>query len=55
MAGLLFGGGVWALAYLGIMPALGLYPPVDQEHPMRQATLIAAHAAYGITTAEVAQ
>lgn len=52
IAGLLYGGGLWALSYLGLMPALGLYPRPKEDYPSRVATMIAAHALYGVTTSE---
>lgn len=50
-AGLLFGGMVWSASYLGLMPALGLYPRPDEDAPPRLAVMIAAHAVYGVTLA----
>ena len=51
--GLLFGMVVWAAAYLGLMPALGLYPWPHQDRPARRRTMILAHAVYGLTFAEI--
>lgn len=51
-AGLLFGGIVWAVSYLGVMPALDLYPAPDDDSSSRTATMIAAHAVFGVSLAE---
>ncbi|HWV35331.1 MAG TPA: DUF6789 family protein [Thermomicrobiales bacterium] len=47
--GLLYGGAVWAVNYLGIMPALGLYPAPERDTRERTAVMIAAHAVYGVS------
>lgn len=52
VAGLLFGGAVWAISYLGLMPGLHLYLWPDEDTKGRQGTMIAAHAVYGVTLAE---
>ena len=52
-AGLAHGGAVWALSYLGLMPALGLYPWPDDDSRPRAAVMIIAHAVFGIVTAAV--
>jgi hypothetical protein len=52
-AGLLFGGAVWAVSYLGLMPALELYPQVDDDTPRRTAVMIAAHAVFGTSLANL--
>lgn len=49
LAGLIFGGGLWTFGYLGLTPALDLYPPPDRDAPEHQATIIAGHAVYGVT------
>jgi hypothetical protein len=54
-SGLLFGGALWALGYLGVMPAMGLYPPPERDDPARAVALVAAHAVYGLTTAGAAR
>lgn len=54
LSGLLFGEGVWALSYLGLMPALELYPRADHDDPSRLRTMVVAHAVYGAATAELA-
>jgi hypothetical protein len=55
IAGLLFGETVWAVSYLGIVPALGLYPWPKDDSKSRMAVMIAAHAVYGISTAKLDQ
>jgi hypothetical protein len=52
-AGLLVGGGVWAVSYVGYLPALGLYPPPSDDTSPRTVTMIVAHAIYGIALAEI--
>lgn len=49
--GLLFGGALWGVGYLGALPALGLYPPPEDDSSARTAVMIAAHAVYGTTLA----
>jgi hypothetical protein len=51
LAGLLFGGLVWAGSYLGLMPALGLYPWPREDRQSRMLVMIVAHAVYGVVTA----
>lgn len=46
-AGAAYGVGVWASAYLGWLPALGIMPPADRDRPGRPASMIAAHLVYG--------
>lgn len=52
-AGLLYGGAVWGVSYLGLMPSLGLYPGPKADSPLRAAVMIVAHVVFGVTTAEV--
>jgi hypothetical protein len=47
-AGLIFGGAVWGVSYLGILPALELFPSAKDDSPQRQQVMIAAHAVYGV-------
>ena len=51
-AGLLYGAGVWGVSYLGVMPALGLYPWPDADSRSRTAVMVAAHAVFGIAVAQ---
>jgi uncharacterized membrane protein YagU involved in acid resistance len=51
LAGAMYGAGLWAISYLGWLPALGLFPkPADSPGP-RRATMIAAHLVYGLALA----
>lgn len=52
-AGLLFGGAVWGVSYVGIMPALDLYPSAKDDSEPRQAVMIAAHAVFGTALASI--
>jgi hypothetical protein len=52
-AGLVFGGVVWGVSYLGYLPALGLYPWPDADVRPRLAVMVVAHAVYGVTVAVV--
>lgn len=52
LAGLLFGGLVWATAYVGYLPMLKLYPWPDRDRTSRMAVMIGAHAVYGTALAE---
>ena len=47
-AGLVWGGGVWAVSYGLLMPAMGLYPPPSRQDPARSAWMLVAHAVYGV-------
>ena len=39
--------GVWAVSYLGWIPALGLMPPATDDEPGRPPTMIASHLVFG--------
>src|ERR687897_1892580 len=47
VAGLLFGGAVWGISYISLMPSLSLYPPAHEDSNQRQVVMIAAHAVFG--------
>jgi NAD(P)-dependent dehydrogenase (short-subunit alcohol dehydrogenase family) len=49
--GRLFGLGVWALNYSGLLPEFGLMPPVRKDRFGRPTSMIAAHLAYGTALA----
>lgn len=52
-AGPVFGLSVWAVGYLGFVPALRLYPwPANDSRP-RQVVMIVAHGLFGLTVAGV--
>src|SRR5215216_4378698 len=46
--GTALGLGVWAVGYLGCLPALGLMPPVQQQETKEVAGPIAQHIIFGI-------
>lgn len=52
-SGLIYGGALWGISYLGLMPLLGLYPFPSDDRPSRVAVMIAAHGVYGETLAAV--
>jgi hypothetical protein len=52
-SGLIYGGALWAISYLGVMPALGLYPFPSDDSRSRVAVMIAAHGVYGEALATV--
>ena len=45
--GALFGLGVWAGSYLGLLPLLGMHPPATRETAERNSMMIAAHLVWG--------
>ena len=47
--GMGYGVVVWAVSYLGLLPALGLMRPATQHAPQRNALMIAAHLVWGAT------
>jgi uncharacterized membrane protein YagU involved in acid resistance len=49
VSGALYGLSVWFLAYVGVLPELGLYPDPVEDSTARQAVLVAAHVVYGAT------
>lgn len=46
--GLVFGELVWAVSYLGYLPAMKLYPAPDDDAPPRTVVMMAAHAVFGV-------
>ena len=48
-AGAGFGLLVWAVSYLGLMPALDLHPPATRDTARRNLLMIAAHLVWGAT------
>lgn len=52
--GMIYGLAVWAVNYLGVMPALGLFPPPRRAGRRRTAVMIIAHLVYGATLARLA-
>ncbi|MBA2468114.1 MAG: hypothetical protein H0V37_01765 [Chloroflexia bacterium] len=53
--GLIFGALVWAVSYLGYLPAMKLYPAPDDDAPPRTAVMIAAHAVFGLALGHTEQ
>ena len=45
--GVVYAMGIWASAYLGWVPALGIMPSAERDRPDRPASMIAAHVVYG--------
>jgi hypothetical protein len=52
-SGLVFGGAVWGVSYLGYLPALDLYPSPDDDSRSRLTVMVIAHAVFGVVLAEV--
>lgn len=52
-AGLLYGGLVWAVNYLGVLPAAGLYPWPSEDSNSRTAVMVASHAIFGVSLAKL--
>ena len=50
-AGSLFGSGVWAVSYLGLLPTLELFPSAEEDLPRRQTVMVVGHLVYGISLA----
>ena len=48
--GTALGLGVWAVGYLGWLPALGLMPPVEQQETEQVAGPIVQHVIFGLAT-----
>ena len=46
-AGPVFGLGVWAAAYAGILPGIGLMPPPRRDRTDRQLSMVLAHLVFG--------
>ena len=49
--GIAFGLGVWAVSYLGLLPALGLLSPPTRHPRGRTALMVAAHVVWGASLA----
>lgn len=47
--GMAYGTAVYAVSYLGWIPALNLMPPATEDRPGRTLTMLAAHWVYGAT------
>jgi uncharacterized membrane protein YagU involved in acid resistance len=55
VSGTVFGLLVWGVSYLGIMPALNLYPWPDEDTESRAQAMIAAHVVYGATLGKLSE
>ena len=55
LGGAVYGLGVWAGSYLGLLPATGLYPSAAEESARRNALMIAAHLVWGAALGTVTQ
>lgn len=51
LGGIVFALGVWAVSYLGWVPATGLMPPATQDTGRRNTLMIASHVVWGAATA----
>jgi hypothetical protein len=49
VTGLIAGLGIWKVSYDGWIPAMKIMPPPTEDERGRQAALILAHVAYGVT------
>lgn len=47
--GIIYGVGIWAISYLGWLPATGMYPSATKAPARRNALMIGAHVAWGMT------
>lgn len=52
--GLVTGTALWAAAYVGVLPALGLMPPPAADERRRPVAMLVAHWIYGATLASLA-
>lgn len=46
--GPLYGAGVWAISYLGLLPALALYRPANKDPGSRNFLMITSHLVWGV-------
>lgn len=53
LSGMLYGLGVYAVSYLGWLPALGLMPPPPKDEPARPPLMVVAHLIYGAVLARL--
>lgn len=53
--GVAYGLGVWAVSYLGWIPALGILPPPQKDNRGQAVTMFLAHVVYGGTLGVVAR
>lgn len=55
LSGVLFGQAVWATSYLGVIPALGLYPGPEDDFRSRLLVMVGAHGVFGVTVGLVSR
>lgn len=53
LRGVLVALGIWAAAYQGVVPALGILPQASRDKPGRPAVMIAAHLVFGAVLGSV--
>ncbi|HXG83257.1 MAG TPA: hypothetical protein VNI84_04430, partial [Pyrinomonadaceae bacterium] len=53
LEGAALGAAIWAIGYLGWLPAVGLLPPITEQKPMQIFSPVWQHALYGIVTVTV--
>ena len=51
--GVAFGLGIYAISYMGWIPALKILPPPDRDRPGRPAVMVLAHIVYGAVLGQV--
>jgi len=51
--GVAYGLLIWAINYLGVLPALRIYPRPEHDRSARQAVMIAAHVVFGCSLATI--
>jgi hypothetical protein len=47
LQGIIYGSLVWAAAYKGVIPAIGIMPEPERDRPGRPVVMLAAHWVYG--------
>ena len=47
LRGMAFGTAIWAVSYMGWVPALGIMPPPDRDRPGRPVAMLLGHLVYG--------
>jgi uncharacterized membrane protein YagU involved in acid resistance len=55
VSGIVFGLLVWLVSYLGLLPALGLFPPAHREARQRNLLMIVAHVVWGAAVGSLVQ
>lgn len=55
LAGPIFGLAVWFISYVGVLPALDLYPAPNKERKSQVEAMIVAHLVYGASLAALSE